>query len=268
MTFEVGFLGYGSMAKAISEGLAASGLFPFEKQIISGRDRDKLAQAAGERGLTVAADNRDLTRRTKTIIIGVKPHQVMAVLAEIGDLLTADRLLISLAAGVGLAAMRNAIPENAALVRSMPNVAALVGRGTTLLCSSVDLDEAKLETAKKIFESVGVCLQMDEHFFDVACAVSGCGPAYFFEIMENMIRGAVRLGLSWADARKLVVNTALGSAEMASRLGDSPLASLRDMVTSPGGTTAEALYVFEKGALGSMIQEALEAATKKSQKLT
>lgn len=266
MTFEVGFLGYGSMAKAISGGLAASGLIPFEKQIISGRDRNKLEQAAGERGLTIAADNRDLAQRTGTIIIGVKPNQVLGALAEIEDL-TADRLLISLAAGVDLSTMRRAVANGAALVRSMPNVAALIGKGTTLICSSADLDEANLERAKKIFESVGVCLRMDERFFDVACAVSGCGPAYFFEIMENMIRGATRLGLSWADARKLVVNTALGSAEMAGKLNDSPLASLRDMVASPGGATAEALYVFEKGALGGLIQEALEAAAQKSRKL-
>lgn len=266
MKFEIGFLGYGAMARAISSGLAESGLYPYEKQIVSGRDRAKLDQAASERGLAAAADNRELVRSCQTVVLGVKPHQVMEVLEDIKNEAN-ERLIISLAAGINLKQMRPVLPSGAGLVRAMPNVAALVGQGTTLICAPPGTGPDHLKKALAIFESVGLCLEMPEKYFAAGGAVSGSGPAYFFDIMEGLVRGAARLGLPWSEARSLVINTALGSAVMAQKMDGAAFSELRDMVTSPGGTTAEALYVFEKGGLGGMLQEALEAAVEKSRKL-
>lgn len=264
--FEIGFLGYGRMARAISAGLAENGLIPHPRQIISGRDRVRLESAARELGLTVAADNRDLTRRCRVLVLGVKPAQVAPVLEEIAPE-TPGRLLVSLAAGVRLETMRRILPAGAALVRSMPNVAALAGRGATLVCALPGSDPAHLARARRIFESVGQCWELEEKLFDAAGAVSGSGPAYFFSIMESLVRGGVRLGLPWDLARELVLATAQGASEMAGRPEGRALADLRDMVTSPGGSTAEALLVMETKGLGGILQEALAAAAEKSEKL-
>jgi len=264
--FEIGFLGYGRMARAISAGLAENGLIPYRRQIISGRNRAKLESAARDQGLTAAADNRDLARRCRTLVLGVKPSQVTSVLEEVREEVS-GRLIISLAAGVRLETMRRLLPAGAALVRSMPNVAALTGRGATLICALPGADPDHLAQARRIFESVGHCWELEEKLFDAAGALSGSGPAYFFTILESLVRGGVRLGLPWDLAKELVLATALGASEMAWRQKDRALADLRDMVTSPGGTTAEALLVMESKALGGILQEALEAAAEKSKKL-
>lgn len=264
--FEIGFLGYGRMARAISAGLAENGLIPFSRQIVSGRDRTKLEKAAGDHGLTVAAGNRDLARRCRVLVLGVKPDQVVPALEEIRAE-TPDRLIISLAAGVGLETMRRILPPGAALVRSMPNVAALARAGVTLICALPGSGPEHLAQARRIFESVGLCWELEEKLFDAAGALSGSGPAYFFTIMESLVRGGVRLGLPWDLAKELALFTALGSSQMAWRQKDRALADLRDMVTSPGGATAEALLVMESKALGGILQEALAAAAEKSKKL-
>lgn len=266
MDFEIGFLGYGKMAGAVSQGLDKNGLIPYSRQMASGRDRRKLAAGAGARGLTLAADNRDLAARSRVLVLGVKPGQVRGVLEELRELIN-DQLIISLAAGVRLEDMRPWLPRGASLVRAMPNVAALAGCGATLLCASPGTPPESFALANKIFASVGLCLEMDESLFDAGGAVSGSGPAYFFSFMENMVRGAVRLGLPWDAAKTLALQTALGSAQTALLNRDRPLAELRDMVTSPGGTTAEALLVMERAGLGGIVQEALEAAAEKSKKL-
>lgn len=265
-SFDIGFLGYGRMARAISSGLADNGLIPYNRQIISGRDQGKLKSAAKDLGLALALDNRDLVRRCRVVVLGVKPAQVVPVLEEIGPE-TPGRLIISLAAGVKLETMWRVLPAGAALVRSMPNVAALAGRGASLICALPGSDPNRLAEARKIFESVGHCWELEEKMFDAGSALSGSGPAYFFAIMESLVRGGVRLGLPWDLAKELVLATALGSAEMAWRQNDKALADLRDMVTSPGGTTAEALMLMEIRGLGGILQEALAAAAEKSEKL-
>lgn len=264
--FAIGFLGYGRMARAISAGLAGNGLVPYDRQIISDRDQGELKSVARDLGLTPALDNRDLVRRCRVVVLGVKPAQVVPVLEEVGPE-TPGRLVISLAAGIKLETMWQTLPAGAALVRSMPNVAVLAGRGASLICALPGSDPRHLAEARKIFESVGHCWELEEKLFDAAGALNGSGPAYFFAIMESLVRGGVRLGLPWDLAKELVLATALGSAEMAWRQKDKALADLRDMVTSPGGTTAEALLLMETRGLGGILQEALAAAAEKSGKL-
>jgi len=266
MLFKVGFLGYGRMARAISVGLAEKGRLPLSRQIISDLDRDRLEQFARDDGLILADDNQDLVRRCQVVVLGVKPPQVVKALEEIRAE-TTDRLIISLAAGVTLETMARVLPPEAALIRSMPNVGASVGRGATVMCARPGVDPGQLAAAREIFESVGYCWEIEEKLFDAAVAVSGSGPAYFFTIMESLVRGGVRLGLPWDLAKELVLTTALGSSEMAWSQKDRALADLRDMVTSPGGTTAEALVVMESKGLGGIIQQALAAAAEKSKKL-
>ncbi len=266
MDFEIGFLGYGKMSGAVSRGLDKNGLIPFNRQMASARDREKLVKGAGLWGLTPAADNRELVKRCRSVVLGVKPKQIQGILEEIQDLV-GDRLIISMAAGVRLEDMRPLLPRGANLVRTMPNVAALTGQGATIICAAPGTSPDSFARAVQIFGSVGRCFELDENLFDAGGAVSGSGPAYFFSFMENLIRGAVRLGLPWDTAKALVLQTALGSAETAAGNPETHLADLRDMVTSPGGTTAEALAVMENHGWGGIVQQALAAANDKSKKL-
>ncbi len=266
MEYEVGFLGYGHMARAISDGLDRSGLVPYHQQLISGRDRGRLKEAGETKGVAVADDNRALVRHSKVVLLGVLPNQVEDALEEVRNE-SAGRLIISMAAGVRLETLNSFLHTGAGLVRAMPNVAAQVGQGTTVICGRPRSDPAHLIRARQIFESVGLCLELEECLFDVASALSGAGPAYFFALFESFVRGAVRLGVPWEAARRLVVQTALGAAEMASRQPGQSLANMRDAVASPGGVTAEGLYVLDKGGLGGVLQEALEAATMKARRM-
>jgi pyrroline-5-carboxylate reductase len=265
--YKVGFLGYGRMARAISEGLDRSGRIPYARQAASDLPGGQWLKLAEERRFHPVPDNRRLTALCPVVVVAVKPHQVRKVLEEIRPE-APGRLFISIAAGIKLADLKAGLPETAGLVRVMPNLPALVGQGVTLMCAPPGGPPAHLEQARTIFEAVGETEELEEAGFDVGTAVSGSGPAYFFLMMEALIRGAVRLGLTWETARRLVLGTALGSATAAQARPELNLAALRDQVTSPGGTTAEALQVLEKGGFTGLLAAALEAAAEKGRRLT
>jgi pyrroline-5-carboxylate reductase len=263
--YDVAFMGYGRMAQAISRGLDHCGSIPYARQAAFDLLTDKLAELSAEYGFRAATSNKELVKLAPLIIIAVKPHQVRPVLEDVGDEI-ADRLVISIAAGVTLQTLSSLLPSESGLVRVIPNLPALVGQGMTLICAPSMAPKENLEKARAIFEAVGSVVILDESLFNLGTAVSGSGPAYFFLVMEAMVRGAVRLGLTWDMARELVLHTALGSAQAALASGHS-LADLRDQVTSPGGTTAEGLYELEKGSLTALFHQALQAATDKGSKL-
>ncbi|MDR2406283.1 MAG: pyrroline-5-carboxylate reductase [Deltaproteobacteria bacterium] len=267
MSAIVGFLGYGRMAQAISEGLDKSGLAPYKKQIASDQAKGLLTKLHEKRGIVVAPDNIHLVEKAPIIVLAVKPHQLRGVLAEVRDSLK-EQLVISIAAGVTLSTLGEYVPSSASLVRVIPNLPALVGKGVTLLTSPPKTNNEDLENAKKIFSAVGEVVELPESLFDAGTAVSGSGPAYFFLVMEAMIRGAVRLGLSWDTARKLVVKTCAGAAATADKRDDLALSELRDQVTSPGGTTAEGLLALEQGKITALFQEALKNAADKGKALS
>ncbi|MDR2613616.1 MAG: pyrroline-5-carboxylate reductase, partial [Deltaproteobacteria bacterium] len=254
----VGFLGYGRMAQAISEGLDRSGLVPFKRQLAFDVAAGMLEAAKEKRGILTSPDGLRLAERSPIVVVAVKPHQVRGALSGIREALK-DQLVISIAAGVTLANLGELVPDGCSLVRVMPNLPALVGKGVTLMTSPPSTDKEDLENARKIFSAVGEVVDLPESLFNEGMAVSGSGPAYFFLVMEAMIRGAVRLGLTWDTARKLVLRTCEGAAATALARPGSHLADLRDQVTSPGGTTAEGLLVLEEGALTALFHAALKA---------
>ncbi|MDR0620577.1 MAG: pyrroline-5-carboxylate reductase [Deltaproteobacteria bacterium] len=264
--FEVAFLGYGRMAQAISRGLDQGGLVPYRRQAAHDVLADHLSALSAQRGFKAAAGNRELVKLAPVVIVAVKPHQVRSVLEEVRDDI-GDRLVISIAAGVTLATLASLLPPGAGLVRVIPNLPALVGHGMTLICAPYGTPPERLDKAKAIFGAVGNVAVLGEELFNEGTAVSGSGPAYFFLVMEAMIRGAVRLGLTWDAARELVLRTALGSAMTALESPELSLAQLRDQVTSPGGTTAEGLLELENGAITALFHRALKAASDKGAKL-
>jgi pyrroline-5-carboxylate reductase len=199
--------------------------------------------------------------------VAVKPHQVTGALSALGPEEKSDRLFISIAAGVSLSALRSLLSDRAQIVRVIPNLPAMCGYGVTLVTAPEGTREEDRERAREIFSSVGTVHDLPESLFDQGTGVSGSGPAYFFLVMESMVRGAVRLGLSWDISRELVLRTALGSAQAALANPDLCLSELRDQVTSPGGTTAEGLLKLEEGRIAALFQQALEAAAEKGKSL-
>ncbi|MDR2302483.1 MAG: pyrroline-5-carboxylate reductase [Deltaproteobacteria bacterium] len=265
--FDVAFLGYGRMAQAISRGLDQGGQVPYARQAAYDILTADLNKLSSQKGFKAAADANELVKLSPLVIVAVKPHQVKKVLEEVRPEVS-DQLFVSIAAGVTLEALAALLPSSAGIIRVIPNLPALVGQGMTLICDPQGAPPENLQRAKDIFEAVGSVVVLDEGHFNEGTAVSGSGPAYFFLFMEAMIRGAVRLGLTWDAARELVLKTALGSAQAAIDLPELSLADLRDQVTSPGGTTAEGLLELEEGALTAMVHRALKAASDKGSKLT
>jgi pyrroline-5-carboxylate reductase len=254
------------MAKAISAGLNSSGLIPFSDQAAYDVLTDSLLEQSSKLGFKAAASNPKLCALSDLLILAVKPHQVRSVLSEISPFIN-QHLVISIAAGVKLETLSSLLPPGTPVVRVIPNLPALVGQGVTLMCADEGIAPERLARAKKIFEAVGAVFELSESLFNEGTAVSGSGPAFFFAVMEAMIRGAVRLGITWDMARELVIKTALGSAALAEARSDLNLAHLRDQVTSPGGTTAEGLLELEEGGLTALFHRALEAAADKGRKL-
>ena len=267
MSFEIGFLGYGQLARAVSDGLARGNHIPYSRQMISGRNRDRLAEISGQTGLGLAADNRELTRMCPVVVLGVNPDQMRAVLEEIADE-TPGKTVISMAAGVTLADLDEALPASAGVVRTMPNLPVLVASGVTLACAPPASDPVHLTRAMAIFRSVGLCLELAEGLFDAGTAAGGSTPAYFFSIMESLVRGAVRLGLPFDQARAMIVQTALGTAQIAAQWPGEHLALLRDRASGPAGTTVEGLCVLEEAGLGGALQRALEASRDRSRQMS
>ena len=200
------------------------------------------------------------------LVLAVKPDQVGGVLAEVRDQFTRKHLLISIAAGVPLAKLEAGLGAGARLIRVMPNTPALVGASATAfaLGKSARLEDGAL--AQKLFSAVGISFQVKEALLDAVTGLSGSGPAYGYLFIEGLSDGGVAAGLPRDIATRLAAQTVLGSAKMVLETGLHP-GALKDMVTSPGGTTIEGLHELEKGKLRGTLISAVRAATEKSRKL-
>ncbi len=263
--YEIGFLGYGKMAQAISLGLDKSGKIPYNQQIAFDKNQWKLSQAGRTSDFIIARKNTELLEKCKTIVLAVEPKHAAEALSGLDF---QDHLIISIVAGLSLDALKKMLPASCGVVRAMPNTAALVGAGVTALCSGYPEKSDYFKTAYGIFEPLGYTFELAEDLFPALTCISGCGPAYFFLFMEAMVDGAVLLGFNREQAHDLVLKTALGSVELALSSPEAPLSELRAISTSPGGMTIEALHTLEKGAFRGLVQTAMRAALEKGSKLS
>lgn len=262
----IGFLGAGNMAEAIVAGLCAkAGTDPYLVAVfdIAPVRMEHMGKAYGVR---TCASADELCRASDAVVVAVKPHQVPDVLADTKDSL-AGRLVISIAAGVTLRRMSEELGPHARIVRVMPNTPCLVRQGASVMCSSSRCTEEDRLLARGVFESVGICLEMDERYLDAVTALSGSGPAYCFLFLEALCDGAVRAGLPRDEAYRLAAATMKGAATMALE-PDSHPARLKDMVTSPGGTTIEGIAALEAGGFRSAVIEAVTAAWVRARSLS
>ncbi len=261
----IGFLGAGKMATALAKGFIRAGLVAPKDVIASDVSEAACAAFAKETGAKTTAFNPDVAKFANVLVLAVKPHQVTEALAEIRDALTEKHLIISIAAGVTIAKLETCL-DDARVIRVMPNTPALVNSSATGFALGKAATPADAELVTKLFSSVGVAFQVKEALLDAVTGLSGSGPAYVYLFIEALSDGGVAAGLPRDIATKLAAQTVLGAAQMVLETGQHP-GALKDMVTSPGGTTIEGVHELEKGKLRGTVMSAVRAAADKSKKL-
>ena len=254
---QIVFIGGGNMASAIIGGLIASGTDAARITVVDPSD-DQRAQLQRDFGVAVTPDVQAACAAADTILLAVKPQIIENVAAALQGTDLTGKLLISIAAGVTIATLE-ALFGPQAIVRTMPNTPALLGLGATGLYANTATSTAQMQTAEQIMGACGICVTVQqEALLDAVTAVSGSGPAYYFLMIEEMIKAGTALGLRPEDAAALTLQTALGAASMAAR-GDVDAAELRRRVTSPNGTTHAAITSLQADDFGSVISKAMTA---------
>ena len=266
---KITFIGGGNMARAIYRGLVESG-FPAEN--IGVVDPSEAAQSAARASglIRIAESATDADLSADLIVLAVKPQITDIALSPLAHRVSSTATVLSIIAGINSASLANllGLPNDDAVVRSMPNTPALVGEGMTGLFSNSDQRAHGRILAERVMSAVGQCVWVsNESDLDLVTAISGSGPAYFFLFMESLADAAVELGMSPQTAHQLSVQTALGAAKLA-QASDDGLEKLRENLTSPGGTTEQAIESFEASELRAIVMSATRAAKKRSIELS
>ncbi len=262
----IGLIGGGQMGEALVRGLLQSGLIQPEKVTVAEPFAERQDYLRSTYQIAVTDRPDVLAENSQVVIFAVKPQVMDTVLGLYKKLLTADHLIMSIAAGVTLEQLKNGLGENRRLIRVMPNTPALVLAGASALSGNSVAGADDIAMALKIFTAVGTCVEVPENLIDAVTGLSGSGPGYVFTFIEAMIDGGVLAGLPRPIAEQLVLQTVYGSAKMGLETGKAP-AVLKGMVTSPGGTTITGLQVLEHGGIRAAVMGAVKAATDKSKAL-
>ena len=267
---KLGFIGGGNMAEAMIKGLLSASFIEAKNIFVSEPSEAKRDTLHAEYKIKVSADNRELVKKCDILILAVKPQIFQEVLVDICSLVDSDKLVISIAAGVPISiiddALRGDKNKKFSIVRTMPNTPALVQEGVTANASGKHVNKTDVKIAHRIFEAVGRTVDVEEDQLDAVTGLSGSGPAYIFMLIEALSDAGVKMGLSREVSTTLTIQTVLGSAKLARESGKHP-GELKDMVTSPGGTTISGLHALEEGSLRTTLMNAVEDATLRSREL-
>ena len=263
---KLGFIGAGNMATALVKGLINSGLYGSNQLLASDVNSENLKKLTEQFGIKGCSSNNDLVRECEIIVLSVKPQSIREVLEGVRDDVRNDQLIISIAAGIPLKMINSIICRDIPLVRVMPNTPALIQKGMSALAPGKQASSGHMDTARGIFNAVGEAVTVTEDMMNAVTAVSGSGPGYIFKIMECFVDAGEKLGFDRDISLRLVIQTVIGAAHLADE-SEKSLSQLREMVTSPGGTTAAGLAVFEEKGLDAVIREAVEAACERGVEL-
>jgi pyrroline-5-carboxylate reductase len=259
------FIGAGNMAEALIKGLLRAGTSPGQITATVRRP-ERIVELEKAHGLVAITDNAAAAKDADVIVLCVKPQAMARVVAQIAPVVNPSKLLISIAAGVPIAAIERKLGAGSRVVRAMPNTPALVGLGATALSGGGHATAEDVAFAQKLFDAVGITTVVDESLLDAVTGLSGSGPAYMFLVIEALSDAGVKVGLSRHVALKLAAQTVLGSARLLIETGQHP-GHLKDQVTSPGGTAIVGLHTLEAGGLRTTLIDAVEAATKRAKEL-
>lgn len=259
----ISFIGSGTMAEAMVRGLLAQKIVSAEQIVAAGPRPERGEELKQKHGVRVTTDNTEAAEEGQIVVIATKPQVLPKIVPEIRGHLRRRDLVLSILAGTPIKLLADGL-AHAAVVRAMPNTPAQIGQGITVWTATPEVSELQKEQAQAILGSLGADVFVEEEdYLDMATALSGTGPAYVFMFMEAMIDAGVHMGFSRRVASQLVFETLRGSVEYAAQSGKH-VAELRNQVTSPGGTTAEALYHMEKGGLRTVLSRGIFAAYQRS----
>ena len=267
MKKNIGFIGCGKMASAIIKGVldADKGV---NYSIRGAEINEEIAKAAQNRlEIEVFVDNKELVKVSDIIFIATRPNAVVDVCKEIKTVLTPDKLVVSIAAGVNTKKIE-AILDNVRVLRIMPNTPALVKLGMYGICNGSKSTPDDVQTIMNILSTTGKCIEVDkEAQMDIITAISGSGPAFFYQVIEDMAQAGQKLGLDYEKSLTVATQTALGSAQMIFDRGETPVQTLIDNVATKGGCTFEGIQVMKNGKSGEFFYDVIEKTTQKAHAL-
>lgn len=261
----VACIGVGAMGEALIAGMLRAGMLSADDVFVADADEQRLRHVADKHGVNAGA-NAEVSQQAEIIIIAVKPQFVPAVLQQIAPIVKPAALVISIAAGLPLAVLEQQLPAGSAVIRAMPNTPALVGAGATALAGGAHVSAHQLDVARRLFAAVGTSTVVSESMLDAVTGLSGSGPAYGYLFIEALADGGVQAGLPRDVAMQLAAQTVLGAAQMVLQTGLHP-GVLKDMVTSPAGTTIAGVATLEDNGFRAACLRAVEAAAERSREL-
>ena len=260
------FLGGGNMAEALIKGLL-TGLSVDARHIVATDIvRERCDHLRETYGIATSEDNPQAVRDSQVIFLAVKPQTVPALLASIAPIVGLDKLIVSIAAGVPLSTLQHALPDDSRIVRVMPNTPALVLEGAAGISPGAKATAADTALVERIFNAVGRATVVGDGMMDAVTGLSGSGPAFVFALIEGLSDGGVLMGLDRPTSTMLAGQTVLGAAKMVLETGRHP-GELKDMVTSPAGTTIAGMEALEEGGLRGLMMAAVRRATERSEEL-
>ncbi|MBA7504673.1 Pyrroline-5-carboxylate reductase [subsurface metagenome] len=263
---KITIIGGGNMGEAMLSAILKKGLSTPQAISVSDIDEARRQYLGQEYGVAAVSSNQLAVTKGEVVVLAIKPQNLIEVMTELNGQLKSNQLVLSIIAGARINTLRLGL-NHSRVVRAMPNMPAQIGEGISVWTATTEVTQQQKEWASSILGAMGKAIYVDdEKYIDMATAVSGSGPAYFFLMVESLVNAAVQIGLPYDTAQELVLQTILGSGHVIQRSGKSP-AELRRMVTSPGGTTAEALLQLEKGKFNDLIMQAVSAAYDKAKRL-
>jgi pyrroline-5-carboxylate reductase len=265
--FKIGFIGAGTMGKAIINGLINSGFAKKRNIFVSEATPELAERASKDMGIAVYCDNKKLVQNSEYIVLCVKPFYMKEVITEIRENLTENKVLISIAAGITAESIEKAAQINIPVVRVMPNTPVLVGEGMAAVSKGKYAKKEHADFAVEMFSKTGRCIEVNEKALNAVTGISGSGPAFAFLIIDALSDGGVKLGLTKKDALVLAAQTLVGAGKMVLETGKHP-SVLKDEVTTPGGTTIEGLSVLEDEGVRTALIKAVVKTAEKAEKLS
>lgn len=263
----IGFIGSGKMAGAIIRGLLNSGMIESENIIATQAADNNVEEKSARLGVKVITDNKFLVQKSDIIFIAVKPIQVIPVLNEISSLISNDKLIISVAAGITTTKIEQNLPSNSKVVRVMPNTPALIGEGISGIFGGINTTKEDIDSVVKILSSIGKCIVLDkEAQMDIVTAISGSGPAFYYKFINEIAHAGEQLGLSYEQALLLSIQTAIGSAKMALNR-DKSMEELISNVATKGGCTRVGIDKMEEMNIETLLYEVIKNTTMKAKEL-